>query len=181
MSRIGKQQIVIPDGVTVTVSDEFITVKGPKGELQQATNALVSVVVEGQEVKVTVANPEKKTDRAMWGLYASLVVNMITGVTEGFTKVLEVNGVGYKVALQGSGLKLDLGYSHSIEFPLPDGIQATVEKNVITISGISKQLVGQVAADIRKLRKPEPYKGKGIKYQDEIIRRKAGKAAKAAA
>ncbi len=181
MSRIGKQQLSIPTDVTVTVASDVITVKGPKGQLQQAVHPAVTITVADNTAQVNVAHPDKKDERSLWGLYASLLKNMIQGVSQGFERKLEINGVGYKVAQQGNGLKLDLGFSHSIQFDLPEGVQAQVEKNTITISGIDKQQVGQVAADIRKLRKPEPYKGKGIKYDDEIIRRKAGKAAKAAA
>lgn len=180
MSRIGKQIIEIPTGVDCTITADAIRVKGPKGELTTAMHPHVTVTRGTDGVQVTVKDPEKKTDRALWGLYASLLKNMVVGVTAGFEKKLELNGVGYRVALQGKGLKLDLGYSHPIVFDLPAGVSAVVEKNVITLSGADKKLVGQVAADIRKLRKPEPYKGKGIKYSDEIIRRKAGKTAKTA-
>ncbi len=181
MSRIGKQLIALPDGVTATIADGMVTIKGPKGELKQALHPLVTVKQAEEGITVHVTNEEKKSERAFWGLFASLIVNMVVGVTEGYEKKLEINGVGYRVAKQGNGLKFELGFSHPIEFPMPEGVNAEVEKNIVIISGIDKQKVGQVAADIRKLRKPEPYKGKGIKYVDEIIRRKAGKAAKAAA
>ncbi len=181
MSRVGKKPIVIPDGVTVTVDGQHVAVKGPKGELSQTVLPMVTVTVADGQATVMVADTTDQQQVAYWGLFRKLVANMVEGVTDGFEKKLEVNGVGYKVALQGNGLLLNLGYSHPIEFPLPDGISANVEGNVITISGIDKALVGEVAANIRKLRKPEPYKGKGIKYSDEQIRRKAGKAAKAAA
>ena len=177
MSRIGKQILPIPNGVEVTVDESFITVKGPKGQLQESSNPQVQVIVEEGSVKFAIADEEDKTLRAMWGLYASLVNNMLEGVTNGFTKKLEVNGVGYKVALSGKTLTLSLGFSHDVKYELAEGVTAEIEKNLITISGISKQKVGQVAAEIRSFRKPEPYKGKGIKYIDEIVRRKVGKAA----
>lgn len=180
MSRIGKRIIEIPTGVECTITQEFVRVKGPKGELTTATHPHVTITRGEEGIQVTVAEPEKKADRSLWGLYASLINNMVIGVTKGFEKKLELNGVGYKVALQGKGLKLDLGYSHPILFDLPAGVTAVVEKNTVTLSGFDKKLVGQVAADIRKFRKPEPYKGKGIKYSDEVIRRKAGKTAKTA-
>ncbi len=181
MSRIGKQLIEIPEAVSLEVVDNVVVVKGPKGELKQELRKGVTVEKVEGGFQVKVADPEKKSERAYWGLFASLIKNMVQGVTQGFEKQLEVNGVGYKVALQGDILKLELGFSHSIEFKLPEGVEAKVEKNLITISGSSKQIVGQAAADIRKFRKPEPYKGKGIRYSDEVVRRKAGKAAKAAA
>ncbi|NUM25026.1 MAG: 50S ribosomal protein L6 [Candidatus Buchananbacteria bacterium] len=177
MSRIGKQPITIPEGVEVKITNDLITVKGPKGQLTQTGNSLVKVEQKDNELLVTVNDPENKQQKSLWGLYQRLIANMVAGVTQGFSKKLEINGVGYKVALQGKHLNFQLGYSHPIDFPIPEGIEATVEKNVITISGSNKQLVGQTAADIRSLKKPEPYKGKGIKYSDEIIRRKAGKAA----
>lgn len=177
MSRIGKQTIEIPSGVTVTVADAIVTVAGPKGELSLELHPLVSVTQEENVLTVQVKNEEEKKDKALWGTFASIIKNMVQGVTEGFKKELEVNGVGYRVALQGKNLVLSVGYSHPVEFPLPEGISAEVEKNLITITGIDKQQVGQVAAEIRKVRKPEPYKGKGIKYVEEEIRRKVGKAA----
>lgn len=180
MSRIGQKPLTIPTGVTCTITSEEVRIKGPKGELVTRLHPHVTVTQDAEGVHVTVKQPDLKDDRALWGLFGSLLDNMVTGVTQGFTRQLELNGVGYRVAAQGKGLKFELGYSHPIEFPLPAGVTATVEKNVITLSSIDKQLVGQVAADMRKLRKPEPYKGKGVKYVEEVIRRKAGKAAKAA-
>lgn len=177
MSRLGKLPIVIPSGVDVKIDDSFITVKGPKGELKQKLNELVKVELKDGLVEVSIEKKENKKQRAFWGLFRSLINNMVVGVSEGFEKKLEVNGVGYRVAVSGKKLNLNLGYSHPIEFPLPDGITAEVEGNIITISGFDKQAVGEVAAQIRKLRKPEPYKGKGIKYVDEIIIRKEGKTA----
>ncbi|USN53764.1 MAG: 50S ribosomal protein L6 [Candidatus Nomurabacteria bacterium] len=181
MSRIGKLPIAIPDGVTVTLTPELITVKGPKGELQQALLAKVQVTQENGAVQVSVKDPNEKQQRSLWGLYQRLISNMIIGVTKGFTKQLEINGVGYQAVMKGKNLVLSVGFSHPVEFPIPDDLIATAEKNQITISGSDKQRVGEIAAQIRRIRKPEPYKGKGIKYSDEIIRRKAGKQAKAGA
>lgn len=177
MSRIGKQPIAIPSGVTITVDQGLITVAGSKGTLSQVTLEGVSIAIEDGNATVTRINDEPK-NRAKHGLMRTLINNMVVGVTTGFSKQLEINGVGYRVALQGTSLKLNLGFSHDIIFPLPAGITAAVEQNVITISGIDKQQVGQVAADIRKLKKPEPYKGKGIKYVGERILRKSGKSGK---
>ena len=177
MSRIGKQPINIPSGVEVTIAGDMIKVKGPKGELEQKIHPKVKIEKNGDVITVSVANPEDKEDRSLWGLFGSLVQNMVTGVTAGFFKKLEVNGVGYKVALSGKKLVLNLGYSHPIEFEMPAGTSAEVVKNVIIVNGIDKQVVGATAAKIRSFRKPEPYKGKGIKYIDEVIRRKAGKTA----
>ncbi len=177
MSRIGKLPIAIPSGVTITVDPDNITVAGPKGTLSQPQLEGITVKVEGDQAIVTRINDEP-TNRAKHGLMRSLINNMVVGTSAGFSKKLEVNGVGYRVALAGNGLKLNLGFSHDVDFPMPTGITATVEQNVITVSGIDKQLVGQVAADIRKLRKPEPYKGKGIKYVGERILRKSGKSGK---
>ena len=177
MSRIGKQIIAIPDGVQVTISESEIIVKGPKGSLTQSIHPNVSVKKEDNNITVHVAKEDDKNQRALWGLFASVIKNMVIGVTQGFEKKLEVNGVGYKVALSGSKLTLNVGFSHPVDFALPEGITGNVEGNVVTITGIDKQLVGQVAADIRKIRKPEPYKGKGIKYMEETILRKVGKAA----
>lgn len=177
MSRIGKQLITIPDGVTVTIATGQISVKGPKGELHQTIHPSVTVKQDDKTLAVTVAKPEEKSQKSLWGLYRRLIGNMVTGVTVGFSKKLEVNGVGYRAAVTGPVLALQLGYSHPINYQIPAGITITVEKNVITVAGMDKQVVGQTAAEIRSLRKPEPYKGKGIKYADEIIRRKAGKAA----
>lgn len=177
MSRIGKQPITIPDGVTVTITDGRVTIKGPNGELSQQIHPLVSVAQAGSELAVSVGNAADKKQRSLWGLWRKLIANMVAGVTEGFSKQLEINGVGYKAVLQGDKLVITVGYSHPIEYPLPTGLTAKVEKNLITISGADKQLVGQAAAEIRSVRKPEPYKGKGIKYVTEIIRRKAGKTA----
>lgn len=182
MSRIGKNPVVIPQGVTVTVGkDNVVTVKGPKGELKEAIDR--DIVVEVAEGQVTFARPtDQGRHRAMHGLYRALVGNMVKGVTDGFEKKLELVGVGYKAANQGNILDLALGYSHNIIVEIPDELKvATAQEKgqnpTITLTGIDKQLLGAVAAKIRSLRKPEPYKGKGVKYVGEYIRRKAGKAA----
>jgi large subunit ribosomal protein L6 len=176
MSRIGKQPINVPAGVTVEVTNGAVIVKGPKGELTQQLSDRVTVVVADGVVTVNRKDDEKYS-RADHGLYRSLIGNMVQGASEGFTKQLEVNGVGFKVAMNGKGLKMALGFSHDVEYQPPEGVELSVEQNLITVKGASKQLVGQTAADIRSLKKPEPYKGKGIKYSDETIIKKAGKAA----
>lgn len=177
MSRIGKLPVVIPSGVTITVETEEITVTGNKGTLKQFTMSGVDVKKDSDKVIVTRINDEPK-NRAKHGLMRALINNMVQGVSQGFSKKLEINGVGYKVAAQGSNLKLNLGFSHDIIYKVPPGITALAEQNTITISGIDKQQVGQVAAEIRSLKKPEPYKGKGIKYEGERIIRKSGKSGK---
>lgn len=177
MSRIGKLPIALPSGVTITVDTEVITVSGSKGTLTQATLPGITVKQEADQVIVTRENDEA-VNRARHGLMRSLVNNMIVGVSQGFSKKLEINGVGFRVALAGTDLKFNLGFSHEVVYSLPQGVTATVEQNNITISGIDKQQVGQVAAEIRALKKPEPYKGKGIKYADERIIRKSGKSGK---
>lgn len=180
MSRIGKKPIAIPSGVTVSLAGDVLTVKGPKGELNRTIHPLVKVTTTPESVQIDVSNKEEKKSNALWGTFGSHVRNMIQGVTVGFQKQLEVNGVGYRVAMQGAALKLEVGFSHPVVYTLPKGITATVDKNLITLQGADKELVGQTAAEVRNIRKPEPYKGKGIKYIDEIIRRKAGKTAKTA-
>jgi large subunit ribosomal protein L6 len=177
MSRVGKLPIAVPSGVTITVDDDFVTVTGPKGTLKQFMMPGIAMTLENGELTVT-RESEAREHRAKHGLMRALINNMVVGVTTGFTKKLEINGVGYRANMEGKNIKLQLGYSHDILFPVPDGVTATVEQNVISVSGISKQQVGQVAAEIRKLRKPEPYKGKGIKYSDERIIRKSGKSGK---
>lgn len=179
MSRIGKKPIAIPGGIEIKIGEKEIVIKGPKGELKQEIHPRVKVVKDDEEIRVSVDNLKDKLGRSLWGLFRSLIQNTVIGVTKGFEKKLEIRGVGYKVAIQGNKLVLNVGYSHPIEYELPAGINAQVEKNMITISGADKQVVGEVAAQIRSVRKPEPYKGKGIKYFDEVIRRKAGKQAKA--
>jgi large subunit ribosomal protein L6 len=177
MSRIGKLPIAIPSGVTITVDPDNITVTGPKGTLSQFTMTGVTVTQEGGELIVARDNDEPK-NRAKHGLMRALLNNMVVGVTAGFSKKLEINGVGYRVAAQGADLKFNLGFSHDVIFKLPAGVNAAIEQNTVTVTGISKQQVGQIAAEIRALKKPEPYKGKGIKYADERIVRKSGKSGK---
>ena len=177
MSRIGKLPIQIPSGVTITVDPELITVTGAKGTLTQPQLEGITVKIEDGVLNVSRINDEPK-NRAKHGLMRSLINNMVVGVSTGFSKQLEVNGVGYRVNLSGNTLKMALGFSHEVVFTLPQGVQANVEQNVITVTGFDKQMVGQVAADIRKLKKPEPYKGKGIKYVGERILRKSGKSGK---
>ena len=178
MSRIGKVPIVIPSGVTAEMKDNTLVVRGSKGELTCDVLPGINVEIKDNEIIVTRENDEKKV-RSFHGLQRSLFANMITGVSEGFKKILEVQGVGFKSSISGMNLKLSLGFSHDIEFPIPSDVTVTAEKNVITVEGIDKQRVGQVAAQIREFKKPEPYKGKGIRYQDEYVIRKAGKTAKA--
>ena len=178
MSRIGKLPIIIPDQVTAELEDKTLRIKGPKGEISQKIHSHVNLEIKEKEIKVMVRQPEEKNDRSLWGLFRVLISNMIKGVTEGFEKKLEINGVGYKAQVSGQKLVLNLGYSHPIEYEIPQGVEVKAEKNIITVSGIDRQKVGQAAAEIRQFRKPEPYKGKGLKYFDEVIRRKAGKAAK---
>lgn len=177
MSRIGKQLITIPEGIEVKLEPGKIIVKGPKGELQQEIHPWVKVEQKGDKLIVLVKDPEEKKNRSLWGLFRRLIANMISGVTKGFSKQLEITGIGYKAAVQGDVLILHLGHSHPVEYKIPASIEIEVKKNIITISGVDKQRVGQTTAEIRALRKPEPYKGKGIKYVGEIIRRKVGKTA----
>ena len=178
MSRIGKQIITIPAGVTVEVKDSEVMVKGPKGELKRILPREVSVVIDGDTVTADVQKKEDKKERSLWGTFSAHIKNMVTGVTVGFKRQLEVNGVGYRVAMQGKDLKLEVGFSHSVVFDVPENVTATVEKNVITLESLDIELLGATAAEIRRIRKPEPYKGKGIKYMEEVIRRKAGKTSK---
>lgn len=177
MSRIGKLPIVVPNGVTITVDPDKIIIKGQKGELTLAHQNGIDVKVADNQVVVSRQNEDDKV-RAAHGLQRTLINNAILGVTEGFEKKLEVNGVGYRLSGGGQNLEMHLGFSHPIKYTAPAGIDIKVEKMNITVSGIDKQLVGQVAADIRAFKKPEPYKGKGIKYADETIIRKVGKAGK---
>lgn len=177
MSRVGKLPIGIPSGVTITVDPDTITVAGSKGTLTQFTMPDITVTQEGDQILVTRANDEPKV-RAKHGLMRALLANMVTGVTTGFTKKLELNGVGFRWAVAGSDIKMSLGFSHEVVYHLPQGVTAEAQQNTLTISGISRQQVGQVAAEIRALKKPEPYKGKGIKYEGERIIRKSGKSGK---
>lgn len=181
MSRIGKLPINIPSGVTVTMNNNVITVKGPKGELSQEINPNIQIEIDGNEIKVTRPNDEKE-NRAMHGLYRSLVQNMVTGVSEGYKKILELVGVGYRASNQGQVLELSLGYTHNIFLQLPSEVkvEAKMERNqnpIIILESCDKQLIGQVCAKIRSFRKPEPYKGKGVRFRGEVVRRKAGKSA----
>ncbi len=190
MSRIGKKPVILPAGVTAELNGNHLVVKGPKGSLELDIHPKVQVTSENNEIVVNVAKQEDKREKALWGLSRSLVQNVVDGVTTGFTKQLDVVGVGFKAEVRGTTLVLNLGFSHAIDFEIPAGVEVKVEKDpakvtilqyqtTITLTGIDKQLVGQVAANIRELKKPEPYKGKGIKYSDETIIRKAGKVVKA--
>jgi large subunit ribosomal protein L6 len=179
MSRIGKKPVIIPSGVTAEKKDSLLTVTGPKGTLRLDVHPKVHVTVQNNEIIVDITGKENKKEKALWGLTRALVQNLVDGVAKGFEKKLEVNGVGFKVAVQGTKLVMALGFSHPVEMEIPKDLQAAVEKNVITVTGADKQKVGQFAAEIRELKKPEPYKGKGIKYIDEVILRKAGKVVKA--
>lgn len=176
MSRLGKQPIAVPAGVEVTLASGLLTVKGPKGTLSQKMSPLVNVAFEDN---ILTFSPAKETiaARALWGTLASLARNMIAGVTVGYTKILEIEGVGYKADVQGQKLTLNVGFSHPVIIVVPDGITAVVEKGVMTITGYDKHAVGQFAANVRKVKKPEPYKGKGIRYRGEHIIRKQGKKA----
>ena len=178
MSRIGRMPIAVPAGVTVEIAENnHVTVKGPKGTLERTLPSEMTIVLEGDVITVTRPNDLKKM-KSLHGLTRTLLNNMVVGVTTGFTKVLEVNGVGYKASKAGKTLTLNLGYSHPVVMEDPEGIESTVADNKITITGIDKEKVGQYAAEIRDKRRPEPYKGKGIKYSDEVIRRKVGKTGK---
>ncbi|MEE3393017.1 MAG: 50S ribosomal protein L6 [Lachnospiraceae bacterium] len=178
MSRIGRMPIAIPAGVTVDIAENnTVTVKGPKGTLTRTLPAEMQIEKDGDEIKVSRPNDLKKM-KSLHGLTRSLLNNMVIGVTNGFEKVLEINGVGYRAQKQGKKLVLHLGYSHPVEMTDPEGVETVVEETKITVKGIDKEKVGQYAAEIREKRAPEPYKGKGIKYSDEIIRRKVGKTGK---
>ena len=175
MSRIGKKAVVIPAGVTATINDRILVVKGPKGELSMPLVDDISYTIEAAEIAVLPASDTKRA-RSFWGMQRTLVSNLVTGVSDGFTKVLLITGVGYRASVQGANLKLQLGYSHDVDFAIPDGITIkTPDPTTVEITGSDKQRVGQVAAEIRRWRKPEPYKGKGIKYRGEVIFRKEGK------
>lgn len=175
MSRIGKKPILVPKDVKIKLEGDLLKVKGPKGELIRRIHPRVQVNTDGDNVIVSIAD-ETRESVSLHGLFRILIDNMVTGVTKGFERVLEIVGVGYRAELQGRTAIFNLGYSHPIDFELPDGIDAKIEKTKIILSGIDKELLGKTAAKIRGFRKPEPYKGKGIKYADEVIRRKAGKA-----
>jgi large subunit ribosomal protein L6 len=175
MSRIGKKPVTIPSGVTATVDGQQVAVKGPKGELSQVLVDEVLAKLEDGELTVTPRDDSKRA-RSMWGMSRTLVANLVTGVTDGFTRKLEITGVGYRAAVQGQNVQLNLGFSHEVLYPIPEGIQIQCPKPTeIVITGIDKQKVGQVAAEIRRYRPPEPYKGKGVRYEGEYIFRKEGK------
>jgi large subunit ribosomal protein L6 len=175
MSRIGKRPVALPSGVSASSEGQTLSVKGPKGTLQLQMRDEIRYDISDEGISVQPANATKEA-RAFWGMQRTLVQNLVTGVTDGFTKTLEITGVGYRAAAQGRNLRLQLGYSHDVNFPVPEGIDVkTPDPNTVEISGIDRQQVGQVAAEIRRWRKPEPYKGKGIKYRGEYIFRKEGK------
>lgn len=176
MSRIGRKPITVPAGVTVELQDRHVTVSGPKGALE--LNLMPGIKLEQENSVITLSKEVENADtQASYGLMRTLINNMVVGVSQGYTRALEINGVGFRAAVQGRTINLSLGFSHPVVFQLPDGVEAKIEKNVITLSGYDKQVVGQTAANLRALKKPEPYKGKGIKYVEERIRRKAGKTA----
>ncbi len=177
MSRLGKLPIKFDASTQVSLTLDKLSFKGPKGQLNLSLNPLMGVKIENNEIQVIPCDKTAKNNSAIWGLTWSLIKNAVQGVSVGFVKKLEINGVGYRAAVSGNQLNMSLGFSHPVEFKLPTGISASVATNVITLEGIDNCLLGEVAAQIRKIRKPEPYKGKGIKYSDEVVRRKAGKAA----
>lgn len=174
MSRVGKKPVVIPDKTKVTYTDHHLVVQGEKGKLERSVHPNVDLKIEESMISVTLENETNK-NRALQGLTRSLVNNMVVGVSKGFERELEINGIGYRAETKGKGIIFNLGYSHPIDFPLPDGISAVIDRNIVKLAGIDKELLGRTAASIRQLRPPEPYKGKGIKYADEYIQRKAGK------
>jgi len=174
MSRIGKKPVPIPDGVVIELNDDLLTVKGPKGELERKIHPKVTVNKEDGHLVVSVNEKTRAAD-ALYGLHRALIANMVTGVSQGFERVLEIVGIGYRGEVSGRTATFHLGYSHPVTYELPEGIEARIEKTKITLSGIDKEILGRTAAKIRGFRRPEPYKGKGIKYANEILRRKAGK------
>ncbi|MBI5221509.1 MAG: 50S ribosomal protein L6 [Candidatus Magasanikbacteria bacterium] len=175
MSRIGKKPILIPENVEIKLEDEKIIIKGPKGELQKEFGPDIKIEIKEKEILVTPCKIISKKNKAYWGLSRAIIFNMIKGVVDGYEKRLQIEGIGYKARIEGDKLILQLGFSHPVEINQPEGIKFSVEKNIINVSGIDKELVGQIAAKIRSIRPPEPYKGKGIRYEGEVIRRKAGK------
>lgn len=177
MSRVGKKPIEISDKIKIAYSDRILTVSGDKGTLTRTIHPDVNLNIEDNSLTVTIDNMDKRT-RSLWGMTRAIVANMVTGVTQGFERALEINGIGYRAEISGKNILFNLGYSHPIDFPLPEGISASIEKNIIKLSGIDKDLLGYTASTIRSLRPPEPYKGKGVKYAEEYIQRKAGKTAK---
>ncbi|MBL7053922.1 50S ribosomal protein L6 [Patescibacteria group bacterium] len=179
MSRIGRMTIDIPTGIKVEFKDNIIHAKGDKGELFQSFPDFIDVKIKDNKINVFVLNPELKKQKSMWGTASKLIFNMIEGLSKGFTKQLKLVGVGYRAETRGDVLILKVGFSHLVEFPIPVGIDIKAEKDMVTVSGIDKQAVGDTAAKIRRIRKPEPYKGRGIRYKDEVVLRKAGKKATA--
>lgn len=179
MSRIGKKPIPLPSGVTAELGQGTVLVKGPKGQVSVLVHELVHLNISPTEITVDISDKENKFQKSLWGLTRSLLANAVAGVVTPFEKKLEIIGVAYRAALAGKTLTLSLGFSHPVEVQVLEGLTVTVEKNTITITGVDKQMVGEFAASVRKLKKPEPYKGKGIKYSDEVVRRKAGKVMKA--
>lgn len=179
MSRIGKQTIKVPEKVDVDISDYEIKVSGPKGELTREIHHLVNIEMNDDVISVDVENKNNKKERALWGTFSSHIQNMVEGVTEGFKKELEINGVGYRVKMKGNDIEVEAGFSQPVVYDIPDDIDASVDGKKIIVEGFDKELVGKVASEIRAIRPPEPYKGKGIKYVDETIRRKEGKTASA--
>ena len=176
MSRIGKKPVPTPKGVTVSVAGQTVTAKGPKGELKFVVNDLCTVALDGDKVAVSPIDKESKSARAQWGMSRTMIANLMSGVTNGYSRKLELVGVGYRAAMKGTGLSLQLGFSHDVEVPAPAGVKfETPKPTEVIISGIDKQLVGETAAKIRSLRPPEPYKGKGVRYEGEFIFRKEGK------
>lgn len=176
MSRIGKNAIEIPNGTEVKVVDSLLSVKGPQGTLEKTLPDVIQVTIDGNQVTVT-PKDESKHARSLWGTFASHIQNMVKGVNEKYTKKLEVQGVGYKVEMEGKNIKLSVGFSHPVVVETPEGIEVALEKNVISVTGIDKEKVGQFAANVRAVKKPEPYKGKGIRYEGEYVREKQGKKA----
>ncbi len=180
MSRIGKQPITIPKGVTVTVAQGGVIAKGPKGELKQVIHSCVKIAQSDDALTLTVIRPDNKEERAIWGTSASLIKNIFQGVTQGYQKQLEIIGTGFKVALKGQTLSLSVGFTNPVEFLLPQGISAVIEKNIVTFNGIDKQLLGEIVARIKRVRPPDAYKGVGIRFAGEVIKLKPGKQAKTA-
>ena len=176
MSRIGKKPIQIPEGVSVDINGSLVRVHGPKGEVERLFRDEISIEKKENAIVLAIRKPTKLS-RALWGTYASHLRNMVDGVTKEFSKRLEIQGIGYRAQTEGQGLSLSLGFSHPVKFQAPSGIKIAVEKNIIVVSGVDKEKVGQVASQIRSLKPPEPYKGKGIRYENEVVRRKAGKKA----
>lgn len=179
MSRLAKKPIIIPEKVEVKLENDVLTVNGPKGELKLKIHPLVKIVPQDKNFMVEIKDHEDKKQKALQGTFFRLINNMVSGVKDGFEKKLEIVGVGYKAQVSGKKLTLNIGFSHPVEYEIPEGIEIKIEKNTVAVLGIDKQSVGEVAAQIRRFRKPEPYKGTGIKYANEVIRKKAGKAAKA--